>query len=148
MKTYYCVCTSYDDWGRVVSNIVDTVEAPQQTREHVQEHQEERYLPGLVRHPERRQGPCGGGTAGIVKKTKKAPASLRKPGPFPPARMARYLFAFFRIPAVITATSWRVIRLCGRKLPLESRVITPAASTCSICFSAQGAMGFLACSWL
>lgn len=27
MKTYYCVCTSYDDRGRVVSNIVDTVEA-------------------------------------------------------------------------------------------------------------------------
>lgn len=27
MKTYYCVCTSYDDRGRVVSNIVDTVKA-------------------------------------------------------------------------------------------------------------------------
>lgn len=27
MKTYYCVCTSYDDRGRVVSNIVNTVEA-------------------------------------------------------------------------------------------------------------------------
>lgn len=27
MKTYYCVCTSYDDRGRVVSNIVDTVDA-------------------------------------------------------------------------------------------------------------------------
>ena len=27
MKTYYCVCTSYDDRGRVISNIVDTIEA-------------------------------------------------------------------------------------------------------------------------
>lgn len=27
MKTYYCVCTSFDDRGRVVSNIVDTAEA-------------------------------------------------------------------------------------------------------------------------
>lgn len=26
MKTYYCVCTSYDDRGLVASNIVDTVE--------------------------------------------------------------------------------------------------------------------------
>ena len=27
MKTYYCVCTSFDERGRVVSNIVDTIEA-------------------------------------------------------------------------------------------------------------------------
>lgn len=32
MKTYYCVCTSYDDQGRVVSNIVDTVEAPRRPK--------------------------------------------------------------------------------------------------------------------
>lgn len=32
MKTYYCVCTSYDDRGRVISNIVDTVEAPRKPR--------------------------------------------------------------------------------------------------------------------
>ncbi|WP_300685426.1 hypothetical protein [Acutalibacter sp. 1XD8-36] len=28
MKTYYCVCTSFDDRGHVVSNIVVSIEAP------------------------------------------------------------------------------------------------------------------------
>lgn len=27
MKTFYCVCTSFDDRGHVVSNLVDTIEA-------------------------------------------------------------------------------------------------------------------------
>ena len=28
MKTYYCVCTSFDDCGHVVSNMVYSIEAP------------------------------------------------------------------------------------------------------------------------
>lgn len=59
MKTYYCVCTSYDNRGRVVSNILDTVEA---TRRPGNSYKSTSRKIGLVRFPERRQGPCKGGS--------------------------------------------------------------------------------------